>query len=313
MVEVASVLGSGNWREWADAEIHLNVHAVMQRDFDSMDHGDRIAIEQFSIHDILVPSIQAARSVPFYFKKLLNEPYRHTARVSKDGNVVQISSNGFIVKFTGSAGFEYIQRSSDKSLVWDVVPNLFRAATDNDGVKLLAHQADDNSKPLGRWLRLGLDCISLEDVKVEINSESLYEQQCPTVSTNAVIYGQPGKNTFEGIAVAERIATTLHGKCQRVKLGKFHVRVTMHDNGCLFVETTIRLDENLVDMPRVGIQFSIPHTLPMIHSFSDGLDDNYCDRRLEAHAYVVRRRVADYPQKYVVPQEQDSRMNMRWL
>ncbi len=313
LVEVASFLGSGNWRDWADAEIHLNVHAVMPRDFDSMDHSDRVAIEQFAIHDILLPPTQVARSVPLYFKKLLNEPYHHSAQVKKNGNVVQISSNGFIVKCTGIAGFEYIQLGSDKSLVWDFVPNLFRAATDNDGVKLLAHQADDNSKPLGRWLRLGLDCISLEDVKIEINSKSLYDQQCPSVSTNAAIYGQPGKNSFEGIAVAERIATTFQGKCQRVKLGEFHVKVTMHDNGCLFVETTIRLDENLVDMPRVGIKFSIPHALQKIHSFSDGLHENYCDRRLEAHAYVCRRRVEEYPQKYVVPQEQGSRMNMRWL
>ena len=312
--EIASILGTGNWREWADAEIHVNVHALVQRDIDSMDHCDRVAIEQFAIHDILVPPTQDARSVPYYFKKLLNAPHHNSARVKKEGNTIEMSSDTFSVKFKGSAGFEYFQNGSDKPLVWDFTPNLFRAATDNDGVKMLANQADDDSKPLGRWLRLGLDCISLEDVKVEISSNTLFDRQCPSVSTNATIYGQPGKNLHEGIAIAEMIATTLHGNnCRRVKLGEFQVSVTMHANGCVFVEVTIRLEENLYDMPRVGIQFSLPHTLPTVHSFADGLHDNYCDRRLEAHAYVLRRRVKDFPDTYVVPQEQGSRMNLRWV
>lgn len=109
----------------------------------------------------------------------------------------------------------------------EVIPNLFRAAMDNDGVKLLAHQADDDSKPLGRWLCLGLDCILLEEVKLEINSKTLYNHLCPSISTNATIYSQPGKLAHKGIDVAEKIATNLHGKCQRVKLGEFQVRLIM--------------------------------------------------------------------------------------
>jgi len=313
LADVASILGAGKWKDWVDAEIHLNVYAIMQRNVDSMELSDRVAIEQFSIHDLLAPSTKVPRSVPDYFKKMLNAPHNHSARVEKEGNGVKLSANGFIVRFKANAGFEYSQHGSDKYLVWDVTPNLFRAAADNDGVKLLAHQADDDSKPLGRWLRLGIDCISLEDVKIQINSKELYDQTCPSVLTSATIYAHPGKNAYKGIAVAERIAASLHGKCQRVKLGEFQVRVTMHDNGCVFVETTIRLDEHLADIPRVGIQFSIPNTLQTISSFSDGLFENYCDRRLAAHACIHRTLIEDYPRTYVVPQEQGSKMNMRWL
>lgn len=113
--EVASIFESGTLREWANAEIHVNVHALMQQDFNSMDYNNRVAHEQFSIHDILVPPTQSTRPVPLYLKKMLSEPQLCSARVKKEGNVVEMSSNGFSVTFKEDTGFGSHTKSFSRS------------------------------------------------------------------------------------------------------------------------------------------------------------------------------------------------------
>ena len=87
----------------------------------------------------------------------------------------------------------------------------------------------------------------------------------------------------------------------------------MHSSGCLLVETRFDLSKDLADLPRVGLQMSIPSTMSECTFHADGPFENYIDRRLAAHTGVYHESVSEYPQTYVVPQEQGSRMNMRWL
>jgi beta-galactosidase len=324
MDDVSLLLEPRNLSEWASAEIHLDVSVATRKEYDRVGFDrpyqtNRVATEQFPIHTRIRPTTtNEADPVPTYLMKLLSGPrQQHIAHVKKGQGIVELSSNGFTVQFTeGLSGFEYFQSSEGvtKPLVNTVVPNLFRAATDNDGVKqLLIKGFNDESKPLGKWLRLGLDCVSLEGVVIDSYSHTLHDQECPCVRTRASICGYPGRSTYEGLALAQRVASLLQGKDQRVVLGTWQQRVTMQSNGCLFVETEFDLDEDLVDLPRVGLQMSIPSSMYNTKFFADGIRENYSDRRLAAHAGVYRETVEDYPATYVVPQEQGNRMNMRWL
>lgn len=316
MDDASSFLGVGNWCEKDATEIHLDVSAATQKDLAGSVQPENVAIEQFPIHELIRPTLKEDQPVPLFLKKLLTFPQHQIAQVNKGPDFIELSSVDFGAKFTqGLCGFEFFQHSGEEKtrLVWGIVPNLFRAATDNDGVKQLGNQADDDSKPLGRWLRLGLDYVSLKDTTINTDSQTLHDQECPSVTTKASLRGFPNRNAYEGIALAQKVASSLQKQDQSIALGTWQQRVTMHNSGCIFVETKFDLDKDLVDLPRVGLQLSIPSTMSECIFHADGPFENYSDRRLAAHTGVYQESVSEYPQTYLVPQEQGSRMNMRWL
>lgn len=299
--------------EWIDAEIHLDVGITTQESYDAPFPNEYIASDQFDLN-CYFPFIKPSEVPPYLKHIMLQNDHNESVDVSSgEGNII-LSSNGFTLSFKhGSVQFEY-SSGDKKTMVYDMIPNLFRAATDNDAVKQNGDQASDNSKPLGKWLRLGLDCILLQEVSIEKGTHSIEGTDYPSVTTSATIYGQPGRNQYPGIALAEKVASSLQEKDTPVKLGKWHQKVTMHSNGCLFIETKMDLDESLKDLPRVGIQLSLNGTMSSETSFADGPWENYPDRRLAAHAGIVNRPYLEkYPATYCVPQEQGNRMNMRWL
>jgi len=320
MNDVTAFLSGDNLSDWVAAEIYLDISVAARKDYDGLVFhrpSDPVATEQFPIFNLISPSTTNIEPVPRFLTNILTSPCKHVVDVKKGPDSVHMSSNNFTVKFTqGVGGFEYVHNSgmATKRLVWDVYPNLFRAATDNDGVKQLVIKGfNDESKPLGKWLRLGLDCVSLNDIVIDSSYHPLNGEDFPCVITKATIVGCPGRNTYAGIKLAEKVASSLQDHDQYEELGTWQQRVTMHSSGSLFVETKLDLRKDLVDLPRVGIQLSIPAIMSESVYFADGLFENYSDRRLAAHAGIYREHVSAYPQQYVVPQEQGNRMNMRWL
>lgn len=302
-------LNAGDLADWLDAEIHLDVGAKPK---DDPENEVETASEQFFLNEYIESRIGFN---PMYLREILLP--------GGDGRAAKIEcgliSNGLKVQVVESGGqesfdsFEYHSVSGER-LLWGMRPNLFRAGTDNDGVKQLGKQANDKSKPLGEWLRLGLDRIALDHTEVKWGSQTLDDDKIhQSFSIEATIYGCPGaKQRYDGIALAERVASEANSQ-QRVNLGKWFQRVTMHNNGCLFIETRIDLDESLRNLPRVGVQFNIPGHMSRECSFADGPWENYSDRCFSPHAVIVTKAIDDFPNAYVVPQEQGNRMNMRWL
>jgi len=192
-------------------------------------------------------------------------------------------------------------------------PNLFRAGTDNDGVKQLGDQFFDKSKPLGLWLTLGLDCTTLEDLDVTLSSKKINfsgdAMDFPSFVTKARIFGHPGRRKYEGITLAEKLEDS---STSSVKLGKWEQQVTMVGNGSVHVEITLDLEESLRDLPRVGLQFTSP-CMGKACFFANGPHENYSDRRYSAHAGVYEVDTPSSLDTYVVPQEQGNRTGLRWL
>lgn len=302
---------------WDAAEFHLDVGAAVRGE--DRVHGKGVSSEQFYINDH-IPWMSKSGEKPLHLAEMLKDADSSPVAQSetKDDHIC-LSTNHTHVKFKqGSAGFEYFPVECDNmkriALLQDMEPILFRGATDNDGVKQLGKQFDDGSKPLGKWLRLGLDCITLEDAGLGVGCRVLGDgRPHPSVFGHAKLYGWPGKSKYDGIAMAEKLLESKGDKPQRVELGRWEQIVTMHSNGSLFVETTISLEESLKDVPRVGLQFSVPSCLYEACYFADGPHENYVDRRLSARAGVDADIVPRIPSTYVVPQEQGNRMNMRWL
>jgi hypothetical protein len=186
-------------------------------------------------------------------------------------------------------------------------PNLFRAPTDNDAVKQNGDQLYDKSKPLGNWLRLGLDCICLDKVVTTLDSSA------KNLLVKANLYGQPGKQSYPGITLAERFSSSAgENEQKRVHLGFYQQTIKIDDDGTLCVEVMFDLNDSLADLPRVGVELSVPSTMNETMFFADGPHECYPDRRYAAKAGVYAGSVSA-SSTYVVPQEQGNRMNMRWL
>ena len=144
----------------SDTAIHIDFGVFLNS---GASQGLQVASEQIPIGSC-GPNPNA--SLPPYASKILRCHTAGEPRAKEDGISITISSNGFLASFAkGSIDFEYTIGNSSSSLMRGLRPNLFRAGTDNDGVKQLGDQFRDETKPLGRWLSLGLDCTTLKNVK----------------------------------------------------------------------------------------------------------------------------------------------------
>ncbi|KAL9190678.1 hypothetical protein ACHAXT_000384 [Thalassiosira profunda] len=289
-----------------NASVHLDF-VVSKRD-----NGSEVAKQQLTLGSCR-PNCDG-NLLP-YASKILAQQSTNVPQVAREGRITLLSSNGFLAKFgADSADFEYSCDGNSHSLVKGLRPNLFRAGTDNDGVKQLGKQLHDKTKPLGRWLSLGLDCTTLENAKREVTSKVLptSEKDCPSVVTEATIVAWPGKNVYEGIAMADALKSKqLESK---VELGKWKQSVTMDGDGALYIENTITLEASLVkDLPRWGIEFAIPASMERSCFCALGPHEHYADRRFSAHFGVYEDTVPERPSTYVVPQEQGNRMGLHWI
>jgi len=321
----AFVVDSGGPGLWSAAEVHLDVD-VRGRDAECPLPTPRIeAHAQFCLDGHLSPD-RCRCTVPAYLDEAVKpagdpgQSYPHRSE-GEDG-ALEMSTDGHVLRMTSDGSLSLSSRSDVKSAkkgayVLGMRPNLFRAGTDNDGVKQLGDQFDDESKPLGRWLSLGLDDVTLEDCEVSFPDRA-------SVVTTAAMCGWPGRTRHGGIPLARRLYEKLgDGPATKVPLGTWRQTFTMHPNGSLSVRVSMDIDGALRDLPRIGIEMSVPGDLGCLRCFADGsgerdevwgcpTGENYADRRFAAHSGVFEFE-ADSADEYVVPQAQGNRMNLRWL
>jgi beta-galactosidase len=136
--------------------------------------------------------------------------------------------------------------------------NLWRAATDNDGFKLMPEAAKRfafGGRALWRWLELGLD-------------------------------QRPGDELVEHRhTVTEDASGRVH---------RHHVTVP----------------DDLVDLPRIGVLFTLPARFSHMRWFGRGPHENYPDRNRSAMLGIWDAPIDELP--YLVPQEFGLRTDCRW-
>ena len=113
--------------------------------------------------------------------------------------------------------------------------------------------------------------------------------------------------------MAENLTSAMQDHAVNVKLGIWEQKVTMVGGGSLLIETQIKINESLHDLPRIGIEMAISSTMEETCFFANGPNENYVDRCISAHAGVYEESVSECPETYVVPQEQGSRTGLRWI
>jgi len=161
--------------------------------------------------------------------------------------------------------------------------NVWRAAIDNDGLKL----RDDAWRTLASWRALGLDGVTRELRGIRITAQSV---EAVTVE---IVHAASGRAKWEDL-------TYIH-------------RYTLSATGDLMVDNVVRLGEGITDIPRVGVSLVLDPGLEHMVWFGRGPWDNYSDRKASATVGQWRSTVSAQYVPYIMPQEHGHKCDVRRL
>lgn len=168
-------------------------------------------------------------------------------------------------------------------------PQIWRAPTDNDGIKLEFEAGIANDwtkrKPLWRWLERGLAQARLDVLDVTCRPA-------------------PGGRM--------RVTRKLALRCKGGAVLYTSV-CSVAGDGTLAFRDTFRVDRSLDDLPRLGVTVTAPADLTRLAWFGRGPHENYRDRNASAHLAVHHSTVADRYVPYILPQEHGNLTDVRWI
>ncbi|MGE5221115.1 MAG: glycoside hydrolase family 2 TIM barrel-domain containing protein [Omnitrophica WOR_2 bacterium] len=162
--------------------------------------------------------------------------------------------------------------------------HVWRAATDNDGIKL---QGEIPWKPLYRWLPLGLNHlqVKLEEIRLAQTREGL-----PCLEITHCASGRGNWDDFRHLQ-----------------------RYSLSPSGELSAENIVEVGNALQDLPRVGVKLVLSPALENLAWFGRGPWENYPDRKSSALVSRYHSTVTEQYVPYILPQEHGLKSDVRWL
>ncbi len=209
--------------------------------------------------------------------------------VEENDDRIRIKGSGWRVDFSRDLGrLESWLVNSRELLTRGPQVNLWRAPTDNDGIKGKLDKANrgQEGKPLGKWLDLGLDYIDLEVISLRAREE-------------------------EGAVVVET-RHVARGKGDKV-LGDHRQVYTIGPDGSIRVDNTVSIRRSLDDLPRVGVELVLSPSHERMEWFGRGPHESYWDRKRGAAIDRYGSTVTNRYVPYIVPQEYGNLTDVRWL
>ncbi|MDR0623895.1 MAG: DUF4981 domain-containing protein [Treponema sp.] len=180
-------------------------------------------------------------------------------------------------------------------------PSLFRAPTENDGLKTYIRARGDpaaafyyQGKAMYPWL--DLDLLHL---------------RCGEEREEPVVWNGYGAKQYRALLFPGEKALAAYRK---ICLGSYTRIITEGDGaGPLILDFTFDLDPALPELPRVGVTAKIPAVYDRVAWFGEGPHESYPDRRAGAFLGRWEHTVAGLEVPYIVPQENGNRMGVRLI
>ena len=212
------------------------------------------------------------------------KPVQGTVRSGQNETVIYLETGGARAAFDKNSGLlcEYGPAGSNLIKSGPAL-NIWRGATDNDGIKLLLHRRH----VLSRWLEEKLDQVALRLVSIQLVEQ---DGAMPAVE---VIHQASGRGQWDDFRHTHRY--------------------TLLPSGELQVENTVELGNGLTDVPRVGVSLSLIPSLEELVWFGRGPWENYCDRKASAMLGHYHSTVSAQYVPYIMPQEHGHKTDVRWL
>lgn len=252
----------------SEGECVLNLEFSLSKPSSWAPAGHVVAVEQLPLS--LSPSrIDFPRS----------SSWRAVTEQAKKGLTPRFAQDGFLASLTTGSGHEL--------LAAPLVPCLFRAPTQNDGLKnFMSYRGKPDfsfyytDKAMYGWLDAGLD-----DLRYEVES----------------IEGSDPDFT-----AVHRVSTGA-----KVPVGRFLQRWSSGPGG-LDAEFVFDLEGGLPELPRVGVVCSLTPQIDSARWFGLGPQEAYSDRKAGTRVGVWRSDLAGLSVPYIVPQENGNRHRVRW-
>jgi beta-galactosidase len=160
--------------------------------------------------------------------------------------------------------------------------SIWRAATDNDGIKAWTGQSN---KPLGRWLAAGLHEMRLEPLSAEARR----------TADGAVVFNLRTRGVMVG------------GKIEHLQ------QITIRGGGKIDIENIFDCERSLPDLPRLGVMLGLQSGFEKITWFGRGPHESYSDRKRGAPVGRYSGTVTEQYVPYTVPQEHGNKTDVRWM
>jgi beta-galactosidase len=204
-------------------------------------------------------------------------------RVLQEAGRATVSGDGFQLSFSAENGLEQMVWGNQVVITAGPKLQLWRAATDNDGIKGLLAQ---NGKTLARWLELGLDKATLNPTQFEVSERS-------------------------GLVAVDLEHVAACAASARAVVFRHSYRI--EPDGRVGVDCAFTVDPALEDMPRLGVTMTLPDEFEEMQWFGRGPRETYVDRKRAAWIGRFASTVTDQYVPYAMPQEHGNKTELRWI
>ena len=197
-----------------------------------------------------------------------------TAVLLETDEAFQITDPHFEVRINKTHGsLEHYRINGNDLIYGPLVPNLWRVPVDND----FGNKMPEQSKV---WRQAAAN-RKVRDITAEKIDDAYFQINVDT--------------------------TLLEGKANL----KTHYRV--YGNGVIMVTAQIDIDDALPELPRFGMQMRIPASYDHIRWYGRGPQETYQDRKSAAMVGIYAGNIEDHISRYVKPQENGNKTDVRWL
>jgi beta-galactosidase len=207
----------------------------------------------------------------------LGHPRTRGGRVKRDEDEILLQVGRVKARFDAKTGMLVSYGTPRRNFVTQGPKiQLWRAALDNDGLKLWPNHP---SKLLPNWRLLGLDNIQMALTDID--------------------------------QIGARLSFTYRGSGRGQSGDVRHTQTfTMNGDGSLHIEHYVKLGEELIDVPRVGIAMDIPLQYRTVSWLGRGPWENYPDRKASTVIGRFEHDVDDFYVPYIMPQEHGLRCDV---
>ncbi len=268
MIQIPYSLARANGR----AEVWLNLRFTLSNAASWADAGHQVAWEQFKL------PVTLSRTLLPSFKGL------PPLQISERGQVLTVAGQGFSLDFERTTGLL-------TDFVWHTIPllqsgprlNIWRAATDNDGMKW---DLSDERKLLFHWLKAGLNRLQHNLLSFEV------DQSQPHMLS---------------------VKTRLLAQAQGLDAGFNHeLTYQIFENGMLGLDLALNCFGDLPPLPRIGLSLALPAGFESFTWFGRGPQESYQDRKAGLPVGLYQSTVTGQYEPYIMPQEHGNKTDVRW-
>ena len=169
---------------------------------------------------------------------------------------------------------EWYEYQGKTILAGPVLPNMWRAPTDNDKYIALL------------WKQAGLD--NLQHRVADMT------------------YQQIGSNVFR------LTANTVHAPYSKDVPLRMTSQYTLYGDGSIRFHFDFMPNASLPYLPRLGVTMELEGDMDNLKWYGRGPHENYPDKKLAAHIGLYSGKVADQHEEYVRPQENGAKCDVSW-